>query len=197
MRESRGREGGREGGREDFSEEKFAENVMKTIGVSYAQSGTYLKALLSLALEGLCEREEELPIIVVKVDNRCTPDQLRSLLILMKQYGADKKLIRPIIVLSSSTSAFGLTLSEEELRSQYFHVDDLTDEQCLEYVESRLSKVIKGDKQEISKFVKEVVPHLGLIGNRFIQINRVMGGMSELKLDKVQVVCRGTSSCLY
>ena len=49
-----------------------------------------VKALLSLALKGLCEREEELPIIVVEVDNRCTPGQLRSLLILMKQYGADQ-----------------------------------------------------------------------------------------------------------
>ena len=123
------------------------------------------------------ERQEELPIIVVEVDNRCTPGELRSLLILMKQYGADDNLIRPIVVLSSSTSAFGLTISEEELRSQYFHVDDLTD------VESRLSSKIEGNEQEISNFVKEVVPHLGLIGNRFIQI---MVGMSELKLDKVQ-----------
>ena len=92
--------------------------------------------------------QEELPIFVVETDHRCTPDQLRSLLILMKQYGADEKLIRPIVVLSSSTSAFGLTISEEELRSRYFHVDDLTDEQCLEYVESMLSRIIKGDEQE-------------------------------------------------
>ena len=119
----------------------------------------------------------------------------------MKQYGADEELIRPIIVLSSSTSAFGLTISEAELRSRYFHVDNLTDEQCLEYVESRLSKIIEGDKQEISKFVKDVVPHLGIgnrfvqiqkykfvkdvvphlgIGNRFVQIQNVMDGMSEL-----------------
>ena len=134
-----------------FSEEKFAENVMETIGVSYAQSGTNVMALLSVALRGLRKSQEELPIIVVETDHRCKPGELRSLLILMKQYGADQKLIRPIIVLSSSTSAFGLTINEVELRSRYFHVDDLTDEQCLEYVESRLSEIIKGDEQEISK----------------------------------------------
>ena len=72
-----------------------------------------------------------------------------------------------------------------ELQSRYFHVDDLTDEQCLEYVESRLSSMIEGDEQEISKFVKDVVPHLG-IGNRFIQIQNVMDGMSELKLDEIK-----------
>ena len=165
-----------------FSEEKFAENVMETIGVSYAQSGTNVMALLSLALRRLRKSQEELPIIVVETDHRCKPGELRSLLILMKQYGADQKLIRPIIVLSSSTSAFGLTINEVELRSRYFHVDDLTDEQCLEYVESRLSEIIKGDEQEISKFVKEVVPHLG-IGNRLVQINNVLG-MGKLKLDK-------------
>ena len=87
----------------------------------------------------------------------------------MKQYGADEELIRPIVVLSSSTSTFGLTISEQELRSRYFHVDDLTDEQGLKYVESRLSRLIEGDEQEIYNFVKEVVPHLGL-GNRFTQI---------------------------
>ena len=167
-----------------FSEEKFAENVMKTIGVSYTQPGTNVNvmALLSLALRGLRQSQEELPIFVIEADDRCTPDQLQSLLILMKQYGSDEELIRPIIVLSSSTSAFGLTIWHEELRSRYFHVDDLTDEQCLEYVESRLSSMIEGDEQEISNFVKEVVPHLG-IGNRLIHL---LVGMSKLKLDKIQ-----------
>ena len=102
--------------RSDFSEEKFAENVMKTIiRVSYAQPGTYVTALLSVALRRLRKSQEELPIFVVEVDHRCTPDQLRSLLILMKHYGADEELIRPIVVLSSSTSAFGLTINEVEL----------------------------------------------------------------------------------
>ena len=116
-----------------FSEEKFAEKVMKTIGLPYTQSGTNVMAL---ALQGLCESQEELPIFVT-----------------FDSDDADEKLIRPI------------ASSRKELRSRYFHVDDLTDEQCLEYVESRLSSMIKGDEQEISNFMKEVVPHLG-IGNR-------------------------------
>ena len=45
--------------------------------------------------------------------------------------------------------------------------------------------MIEGDEQEISKFVKDVVPHLG-IGNRFVQIQNVMDGMSELKLDEIK-----------
>ena len=163
-----------------FSEEKFTANVMKTIGLPYTQSGTNVMALLSLALRGLRQSQEELPIFVIEADNRC--DQLRSLL---QQYGADEKLIRPIVVLSSSTSAFGLSISRKELRSRYFHVDDLTDEQCLEYLESRLSRMIKGDEQEISNFVKEVVPHLG-IGNRLIHLDGVLVGISKQKLDKVQ-----------
>ena len=174
--------------RSDFSEEEFAEKVMKTIKVSYALPGTYVTVLLSVVLEvmrGLRKSQEELPIFVVEVDRRCTPDQLQSLLLLMKQYGADEKLIRPIIVLSSSTSAFGLTINEVELRSRYFHVDDLTNEQCLEYIESRLSRMIIGDKQEISEFVENVVPGLGM-GNRLVQIMSVLMDISELKLDKVQ-----------
>ena len=175
--------------RSDFSEEEFAENAMKTIGLPYRQSGTNAMGLLSLALQGLRESQKELPIIVVETDNRCTPDQLRSLLVLMKYFGADEELIRPIIVLSSSTSAFGLCIEEAELRSHYFHVDNLTDEQCLEYVESRLSSTIEGDEQEISKFVKEVVPLLG-IGNRLIDLDSLLVGISELnldnKLDKIQ-----------
>ena len=164
-----------------FSEEKFAENVMQTIGLPRREPGTNVMALLSLALRGLRKSQEELPIFVIEADDRCTPGQLRSLLILMKQYGADEKLIRPIVVLSSSTSAFGPSISPMELRSRYFHVDDLTDEQCLEYVESRLSSMIEGDEQEISNFVKEVV-----IWNRLIHLDRVLVGMSQHKLDKVQ-----------
>ena len=171
--------------RSSFSVEKFAEKVMKTVGVAYAQSGTDVTALLSLALQGLRKSQEELPIFVIETDHRCTPGELRSLLLLMKQYGSDKKLIRPIVVLSSSTSAFGLSISPMELRSRYFHVDDLTDEQCLEYLESRLSRMIKGDEQEISNFVKEVVPHLG-IGNRLIHLDSVLFHMGKLKLDKIQ-----------
>ena len=168
-----------------FSEEKFAENVMKTIGVSYAQSGTAVTALLSLALEGLRASQEELPIFIVETDHRCEPGDLRSLLILMKQYGADRKLIRPIIVLSSSTSAFGLTISLEELRSYYFHVGDLTDEECLEYIESRLSMMIEGDEQEeISDFVKDVVAHLG-IGHRLIHLDSVLDKIQHKNLDQV------------
>ena len=95
-------------------------------------------------------------------------------------------MIRPIVVLSSSKSTFGLAISEKELRSHYFHVDDLTDEQCLEYIESRLSMMIEGDEQEeISNFVKEVVPHLG-IGNRLIHLDSVLVGMSKQNLDKIQ-----------
>ena len=166
----------------DFSVGEFAENIVQTIGLPYRQSGTNVMGLLSLALQGLRESQEELPIIVVETDNRCTPDQLRSLLILMKHFGADQKLIRPIIVLSSSTSAFGLAISEAELRSHYFHVDDLTDKQRLEYVKSWLSTIIEGNEQEISEFVEDVVPHLG-IGNRLIQIETVLSGMSKLNLD--------------
>ena len=171
--------------RSSFSEEKFAENVMQTIGLPRREPGTNVMALLRLALRGLHKSQEELPIFVIEANELCKPGQLRSLLILMKQYGADEKLIRPIVVLTSSTSAFGLSISPMELQSRYFHVDDLTDEQCLEYVESRLSSMIEGDEQEISKFVKDVVPHLG-IGNRFIQIQNVMDGMSELKLDEIK-----------
>ena len=85
-----------------FSVGEFAENVMQTIGLPYRQSGTNVNGLLSLALQGLCERQEELPIFVVETDNRCTPGQLRSLLILMKHYGADEKLIRPIVLIDIS-----------------------------------------------------------------------------------------------
>ena len=172
--------------RSDFSVEEFAENVMHKIGLPRTEPGTKAKGLLYLALEELCERQEELPIIVVEADHRCTPGQLRSLLILMKQYGADNKLIRPIVVLSSSKATFGLAISEKELRSHYFHVDDLTDKQCLEYIESRLSMIIEGDEQEkISNFVKEVVPHLG-IGNRLIHLDSVLVGMSKQNLHKIQ-----------
>ena len=55
----------------------------------------------------------------------------------------------------------------------------------MEYVESRLSSKIKGDEQEISNFVKEVVPHLG-IGNRLIHLDSVLFRMGKLKLDKIQ-----------
>ena len=68
-----------------FSEEKFAENVMQKIGLPRREPGTNVNGLLSLALKGLCQSQEELPIIVVEADHRCTPGQLLSLLILMKQ----------------------------------------------------------------------------------------------------------------
>ena len=45
--------------------------------------------------------------------------------------------------------------------------------------------MIEGDEQEISNFVKEVVPHLG-IGNRLIDLDVVLDGMLELELDKIQ-----------
>ena len=63
------------------------------------------------------------PILVVEIDSLCKGAVLQDLLLTMKQWGFERGLVRPIVVVSSSLSAFGMKLHPVELRASYVMVE--------------------------------------------------------------------------
>ena len=75
------------------------------------------------------------------------------------------------MVLSSSRSALTLELDVAELWAHYFHVQDLTKQECEQYL-TDLCKIHFSSitDKEISCFVTDVMP---LIGNRLLDLNSI------------------------
>ena len=59
------------------------------------------------------------PIFIVEVDKKFPSESLEELLLLMKQLGDDSKLVKPIVVLSSSRSALGLNIGIRKLAGSF------------------------------------------------------------------------------
>ena len=102
----------------------------------------------------------------MEVNDRCTSKGLQSLLLRLKSWGADKMLVRPIVVVSSSRAAFGLTIGLKELRTEHLTVPDLMGNEAA----SVLDKIIKThitkdgttkEEKEISDICEYVVSVLG------------------------------------
>ena len=104
------------------------------------------------------------PILVVEADQRCSASHLEHLLLLLKRWGADNKLLRPLVVLSSSRAALGLTLTTEaRFRAQYFVLQDLTEAEGEQLLAGLCKPYVKScTAEELSCFCKEVLPVLGM-----------------------------------
>lgn len=55
-------------------------------------------------------------ILAVECNDRCMPQQLQTLLLTLKNWGHDLKILHPIVVISSSRVVFSIKISFQELR---------------------------------------------------------------------------------
>ena len=143
-----------------FTEEIFAQSILTALSIPYTPTRLSVQGLLEITLA----RHQKLPpILVVEADWRCSASHLEHLLLLLKHWGADTKLLRPLVVLSSLRAALGLTLNTEELHAQYFVLQDLTEAEGEQLLAGLCKPYVKScTAEELSRFCKEVLPVLGM-----------------------------------
>ena len=120
------------------------------------------------------------PIFVVEVDTKFPSESLQDLLLLMKHLGDDTKLVKPIVVLSSSRSALSLKIGTAKLRAKYITVADITYAEGQQFFHEVLSSVgITGnEKQQGIDFALEKT------GTRLVDLHIVAERLRESKNKK-------------
>ena len=139
------------------TDEVLAGAILKELQVEYTVPGLNPTTLLLPVLKDIQ------PILIVEVNERCTSTCLQSLLLRLKSWGADKMLVRPIVVVSSSRAAFGLTIGLNELRTRHFMVPDMMKDEAASVLDNAIKYHITKDctKKDISHICKKVVSVLG------------------------------------
>lgn len=116
-----------------------------------------------------------MPTFVVEVDERFDSVYLQKLLLFLKHLGDDEKLLKPVVVLSSSRAAFGLDISYNDLRASFIAIDDLTVDECRMFYRTLL-KNVKGTEDEKTKAIDLAI---SAIGNRLVYMHSVAAESSN------------------
>ena len=97
------------------------------------------------------------PIVSVEMDARCIAKQLQNLLlaIVLKRWGADLKLIQPIVTLSLSRAAYSLTIDQQNLRTDAFVVPYLSAAESDEFLFLNCKQFVECTREEFSLFSKK------------------------------------------
>ena len=108
---------------EPFSPKQFAVKILEALCVPPPES--QINTARSRVEQALAasKKDKRVPIIHVEVDVRGDAKQLQNLLILLKVWGEDLKLVRAVVTLSSSRAALGLSIAMDELRADIFEIE--------------------------------------------------------------------------
>ena len=115
--------------------------------------GLHATTVLRAALESINNTGDinQVPVIVLEMDKRFKAKQLETVLLQLKTWGADLKLVHFVIVLSSSFTALGLKIGHTQLRAQYACVGDLSDRQARTYLKERVQNLSEDVVDRICK----------------------------------------------
>lgn len=98
------------------------------------------------------------PIFVFEVDDSWTQEDVQSLLVFAKVWGADEKRARFVLVLSAAVATYNLKIQLDELRCITVKVDEATDQEAEAYFKHRMRLspfVICREKVIINNTVKK------------------------------------------
>ena len=102
------------------TDELLGEAILRALNITYTGAGLQRTPVVLQHLEAMSVP----PILLVEVTDHCTGADLQSLLLRLKSWGADRKLVRLLTVLSSARAVFGLTIHLSELRTKTFTIPD-------------------------------------------------------------------------
>ena len=124
---------------------------------------------LEIVLKSVQDKGYRLPTLIIEVNTRYDSAKLEDLLLTCKHLGDDSGLVVPVVVLSSSRAAFGMHLSDDELRAEYVEVDDLSEDEARTFLFKALKTVNATDDKK-----KDAVDlAVAAIGTRLVHLCRV------------------------
>ena len=149
--------------------QKLACAITESLGLHTNKQVNHLEVVVN-ALKEICSEREYAglghpPVLVVEVNKRfISPTALEEIVLPLKDWGHDKALVRPIVVLSTSRAAMGLEIGMDELRAEFATVGDLTDEEAKCYIKKLCQELELEEAKDdvaVSKYAGEVVHTLG------------------------------------
>ena len=161
-----------------FSRKYFAESVLCSLKVD-PPSGVSPEKFVE-TLFGNCKGS--LPIVAIEADIRCNGEQLQNLLLLLKRWGADLELIQPIVTLSSSRAAYGLTIDHRSLRTDIFTVHDLSAAESDEVLFLNCKQFVECTREEFSLFSEKLISRLGTRVLHLCDFTRVLKSLCHKKI---------------
>ena len=137
----------------------------------------------SILPEGSPDDKTPQPILVVDVNPRVESKCLDDMLLLLKSWGSDSGWIKPIVILTSMRGTLGLHRPRLELRTEFFKIDDLNEEECELYHE-KLCKMIDNENTDQCKCdISKILPQNKW--NRFLLLHTLaqnnISSLNELK----------------
>ena len=148
---------------------KLARAITESLGLPTNEQVNYTDVVVN-ALKEIRRKPgyaglEHPPVLVVEVNERFKEVKaLEELALTLKDWGQDKALVRPIVVLSTSRAAMGLDIAMDEVRAEFASVGDLDREEAKRYIE-QLCRELKlegpDDNAAVSKCAEQVVQILG------------------------------------
>ena len=151
------------------------------------ERGIFRRALTVLKKSGVT------PIVVVELDERCTPEQLVTLLLEMKALGHDDLLAKFVVLVPSPWILNNVEIGLSELRCQYFPTDDLSKDEAkkfLTYVFSDEVKRLTGVQLTTPEVRVLIDRTIETVGTRILHLREVQHLVTIKSRGKSESVCK-------
>lgn len=142
-----------------FSSESFAESILYALKFHPTQVHNMSTSPVIRVQQALTQCKGSLPIIVVKADH-CSANELQNLLLLLKEWGPDRGLLRSIVTFSSG-AAQDLTIDMEKLHTETLEVGDLTVAESHDFLRIYCKPKVECTEEEFSLFCEKLFPRIG------------------------------------
>ena len=122
------------------SAQRLTYAITQSLGMITNKDIDHTEAVMKV-LKVICAKPEYAglghpPVLVVEVDEQLTSTKaLQELSLTLKDWGLEKGLICPIVVLSTSRATVGLQSAMYEVRAEYTSLGDFTNEEAKAYIE--------------------------------------------------------------
>ena len=160
----------------NYSEEKhFAKQLFEALRIVWSPD-THPTTFLCLVSENL-KNEGITPTLVIEVDQRFRGEDIEHLLVNLKVLGDGLRLVKTVVILSSSKSAFGVNINAKELRAKYVSVADLSRKETELFLDEVFKRITGNDvsRREIVKLDADIV------GNRLVDLHNLSCEITELE----------------
>ena len=148
--------------------ETFLSAVLKSLRFKHHEIPD--EVLLIQALENIMKRGGNKPTFIVEVNEKCNEKELTLLLLLLKDWGSDRKLARFIVVLSTSRAALLLSIPLKELRVMVQSVEDPPEDTIKRYFEQYFAEFKDSTEQERDQLIAR---HTKVLGTRFLDASYI------------------------
>ena len=171
---------------EDNFDQKIAYAITESLGLATNSDVNHTK-LVANTLNSIKKTKmfKHPPILVVDTNQRFTSEKvLENLLLVLKDWGYEKGLVSPVVVLSTSQAVLMLEPNKDELRTQYVSIGDLHEDETEFYIEKLCIKLnLRGidGRASFSKCIEKVV---NTIGCRLLHLEVLANNINSVRLLK-------------